>query len=132
LDEFKIKIKNSNIIFSKPFGFFDYINLQINALAIISDSGTITEESSLLNLSAITIREMHERPEGMDEGILIMSGLNKNTVLNSLNFILNNKKKYKDEFNYVIDYEVENVSEKVLKIVFSYIDFVNRTVWHKT
>ena len=132
MDEFKIKIKNSNIIFSKPFGFFDYINLQINALAIISDSGTITEESSLLNLSAITIREMHERPEGMDEGILIMSGLNKNTVLNSLNFILNNKKKYKDEFNYVIDYEVENVSEKVLKIVFSYIDFVNRTVWHKT
>ena len=122
----KIKI-DSLIQFIKPLGIFDYINLQINSKLVISDSGTITEESSILGFPAIMIRNSHERPEGMDQGVLIMSGLKKERVLESISATLDNDLPH----SVVEDYNHENVSGKVLKIILSYIDYVNREVWKK-
>ncbi len=114
----------------KPFGFFDYINLQKNAYCTVSDSGTITEESSILNFPAITIRNSHERPEGMDAGILIMSGLNKEKVLSAVDLTIETiKNKYSD--NKIDDYDNLNVSNQISKIIFSYIEFVNKNTWKK-
>ncbi|MEG0560406.1 MAG: UDP-N-acetylglucosamine 2-epimerase, partial [Muribaculaceae bacterium] len=123
---------NSLIEFMKPFGFLEYIKLQQNAYCVISDSGTITEESSILGFPAITIRQAHERPEGMDEGTLIMTGLNKDTILNSIDVVVG-QTKGQDQFNGSIpDYKSDDVSKKVVRIILSYTDYVNRTVWHKT
>ena len=108
-----------------------YVNLQINSKLVISDSGTITEESSILNLPAVTIRNMHERPEGMDNGTLIMTGLNKQDVLNSIKVTLKQHNQSVRKFPLVEDYNVEMVSGKILRIVLSYIGYVNRTVWKK-
>lgn len=128
LDEFKNV--NSLIIFSKPLGFFDYIKLQENSICVISDSGTITEESSLLNFPAIMIRNAHERPEGMDEGTVIMSGLKKNKVIESIDMMV--KQFERDQKSDLIrDYDVNNVSMKVSRIIMSYIDYVNNNVWKK-
>lgn len=126
LNEIGFVNQNKNIIFSKPFGFHDYINLQLNSFCTISDSGTITEESSILKFPAITIRQAHERPEGMDEGTLIMSGLEKNRIIESIKIVTE-----LDQAEIVKDYNVNNVSNKVLKIILSYTDYVNRTVWFK-
>lgn len=115
----------------KPLGFFDYIKLQMNALCVISDSGTITEESSILNFPAVTIRQAHERPEGMDEGVLIMCGLTKERVLQAIDVVTSHFKKGRRSFRLVQDYDVDNVSKKVLRIILSYTDYVDRTVWHK-
>ncbi len=114
----------------KPLGFFDYINLQKNAFCTISDSGTITEESSLLGFPAITIRNAHERPEGMDDGVLIMSGLKAERVLDSIEIVT---KQYAEVglLNHVDDYEAEHVSKKMVRIIQSYTDYINRTVWKK-
>ena len=127
----KGKVKPNKLVrFIKPLGFLDYIKLQKNAYCVISDSGTITEESSILGFPAIMIRQAHERPEGMDEGTLIMSGLDQNRIIESINVV-------SDQYNNKIipkivdDYNVDNVSQKVVKIILSYIDFVNRTVWKK-
>tara|TARA_B100000767_G_scaffold227782_1_gene217887 strand:+ start:9864 stop:10994 length:1131 start_codon:yes stop_codon:yes gene_type:complete len=122
---------SSKILFLKPFGFFDYIKLQIEATCVISDSGTITEETSLLGLKAITIRKTHERPEGMDEGTVIMSGLGAERVVQAIEFTIKDHISKGEGFGVVADYAVENTSSKILKIVMSYVDFVNRTVWHK-
>ena len=121
---------NSLIKFMKPLGIFDYIKLQMSAFCVISDSGTITEESSILKCPAIMIRQAHERPEGMDEGTLIMSGLNKKRIIESIDIVT---KLYKDGKvpNIIDDYNVDNVSQKVVKIIFSYIDYVNRNIWRK-
>lgn len=122
--------RNKFIKFLKPFGFLDYMMLQLNALCIISDSGTITEESSIMNLPSITIRNAHERPEGMDEGTLIMSGLEKDRVLDSIEVVIKQNTNSRT-FSAVKDYESKNVSKKILRIVLSYTDYINRTVWHK-
>jgi UDP-N-acetylglucosamine 2-epimerase len=122
---------SSKILFLKPFGFFDYIKLQIEAACVISDSGTITEETSLLGLKAITIRKTHERPEGMDEGTVIMSGLGAERVIQAIKFTMDDHLSKGPDFGVVADYAVDNASSKILKIVMSYVDFVNRTVWHK-
>lgn len=127
----QIKI-NPHIKFLKPFGFCDYIKLQMEALCIMSDSGTITEEASLLNLPAITIRNAHERPEGMDAGTLIMSGLKKERVLDAVRIIIAQHSKANRPLQPVQDYEANAVSKQVLRIVLSYIDYVNRTVWSKS
>jgi UDP-N-acetylglucosamine 2-epimerase (non-hydrolysing) len=119
------------IRFGKPFGFLDYIKLQMNALCVISDSGTITEEASLLNLPAITIRNAHERPEGMDVGTLIMSGLKKERVLDAIKVILSQHDRIKAVMQPVADYAAGPVSKQVLRIVLSYTDYINRTVWFK-
>ena len=130
LEEIGYEKSNKLIRFSKPYGFHEYNKLQMNAFCVISDSGTITEESSILNLPAITIREAHERPEGMDEGTLIMSGLNKERIIESIEVVTSQHKE--DRVTKIVsDYDVDNVSMKVLRIILSYVDYINRTVWHK-
>jgi len=122
---------NPLIQFLKPLGFFDYNKLQQNAYCVISDSGTISEESSILNFPAITIRQAHERPEGMDEGTLIMSGLKKDRILQSIEIIVSQFSKEKRVTKIVDDYNVDNFSLKVVRAIISYVDYVNRTVWNK-
>lgn len=113
--------------FLKPFGFFDYVSLQANAFCVLSDSGTITEEASLLGFPALTIRNAHERPEGMDEGTVIMCGLRGPAVLDSVRVVTSTVQRPQ----IVRDYEADCVSQKVLRIVLSYVDYVNRVVWSK-
>lgn len=134
LDELQGKILHPLIQYAKPFGFFDYNKLQMDAFCVVSDSGTIAEESSLLNLPAITIRNAHERPEGMDAGTLIMSGLKKVRVLDAVKVITEQRKAGGSQrvLPPVADYEAEAVSKKILRIVMSYTDYVNRTVWSKS
>jgi UDP-N-acetylglucosamine 2-epimerase (non-hydrolysing) len=109
----------------KPLGFADYIKLQQHAFCVISDSGTITEESSLLGFPAITVRQAHERPEGMDEGTLIMTGLDKDTVLDSIKIVVSQR------MPIVKDYDADNVAQKVVRIIMSYTGYINRTVWKR-
>lgn len=132
LEELKFTNKNHLIEFMKPYGFLDYIKLQQNAFCVISDSGTITEESSILKFPAITIRQAHERPEGMDEGTLIMTGLNKERILESIKIVTDHFNEDSDSIHTIFDYETDNVSKKVLRIILSYTDYINRTVWHKS
>jgi len=120
---------NPLVNFMKPMGFFDYIKLQQEAKCVISDSGTITEESSILGFPAIMIRKAHERPEGMDEGTLIMSGLETERVLESIHVMVNQSERHESKI--IKDYDVDNVSVKVTRIILSYIDYINRTVWKK-
>jgi UDP-N-acetylglucosamine 2-epimerase len=122
---------NPLVKYMKPMGFFDYITLQKNASCVISDSGTITEESSILNFPAIMIRMAHERPEGMDEGTVIMSGIERSRVLEAVDIVVNQFNENPKSIRIITDYNVDNVSIKVIRIILSYIDFVNRTVWKK-
>ncbi len=131
LEEIGYSSKNKLVRFSKPYGFHDYISLQMNAFCVISDSGTITEEASLLNLPAVMIRQAHERQEGMDESVLIMSGLTKERIVDSIDIVTNHAASNERQFNIVKDYETNNVSKKVLRTIVSYIDYINREVWHK-
>jgi UDP-N-acetylglucosamine 2-epimerase len=131
LDALDIGKMNSRIQFLKPFGFCDYVKLQMEALCVVSDSGTITEEGSLLNLPAITIRNAHERPEGMDVGTLIMAGLKKDRVLDAVKVTIAQYDKQQRTTAPVADYETPNVSKQVLRVVMSYTDYVNRTVWRR-
>lgn len=129
LDALSGKKVDSRVQFMKPFGFCDYIRLQMDSLCVISDSGTITEEASLLNLPAIMIRNAHERPEGMDAGTLIMAGLKKERVLDAVRITVAHHQCDKHSVRSVQDYENSSVSKQVLRIVESYTDYVNRTVW---
>ena len=125
-----LETMHPDIKFLKPFGFLDYIKLQMNAFCILSDSGTITEEASLLNLPAVTIRNTHERPEGMDEGTLVMCGLKTERVMDSVR-VVTQQASSERSFQIVSDYQADQVSKKVLRIVLSYVDYVNRVVWSK-
>jgi UDP-N-acetylglucosamine 2-epimerase (non-hydrolysing) len=131
LEQQKDFVFSANIQFLAPLGFPDYIKLQQNAATVISDSGTITEESSILHFPAITIRQQHERPEGMDEGTLIMCGLETETILNAIDVVMSHHEENPASFKTVVDYDTENVSKKVLRIILSYTDYVNRKVWNK-
>jgi len=122
---------DSHIRFLKPLGFLDYVKLQKNAYCVVSDSGTITEESSILAFPAITIRQAHERPEGMDDATLIMSGLQPETVLKSIKIAVAHYADGGRPFRLLPDYDVDNVSRKVLRILLSYTEYINRTVWYK-
>jgi UDP-N-acetylglucosamine 2-epimerase (non-hydrolysing) len=131
----KLKKINSNnlknITFCKPFGFFDYVNLQLNSKLTISDSGSIVEESNILNFPAINLRETTERQEGMEKGFCIMSGLNTGSIIRSAEIILN---QYSDNVNDDIhpDYSEINVSKKIVVIIQSYLNYINRKVWLKS
>jgi UDP-N-acetylglucosamine 2-epimerase len=122
---------NSNIYFMKPFGFVEYVKLQQNAFCVISDSGSVTEESAILNFPAITIRETQERPEGMDQGTLIMTGLGRNLVLSSIDIVVS---QYQENPGYIYpipDYSDGYVSKKVIRIIQSYTEYVNKYIWKK-
>jgi len=131
IEKLGVKGVNPLIRFVKPFGLLDYIKLQMSAFCILSDSGTITEEASLLNLPAITIRNAHERPEGMDEGTLIMSGLKKERVLESIKVITNQHSRDSRVAKVVKDYRGGKESQQIVRVVLSYVDYINRTVWSK-
>ena len=122
---------DGRIRFLKPLGFFDYIHLQSNAFCVLSDSGTITEESSILNFPAVTTRKVHERPEGMDEASVIMCGLKSERILQSIEIVTAQFNEEKRELDIVADYKPTNVSKKVARIITSYVDFVNENIWHK-
>jgi len=122
---------DNRIHFLKPLGFLDYVKLQMNAFCVVSDSGTITEESSILNFPAITIRQAHERPEGMDEGTLIMCGLKSEDVVRAIDVVVAQSSMERRVFSTVPDYNVDNVSRKVVRIIMSYTSYVNRTVWFR-
>jgi len=119
-----------SIEFLKPFGFIDYIQLQTHAFCVLSDSGTLTEEASILNFPAVMIREAHERPEGMDEGVLIMSGLKPENILHAMAVVIGHHDRDRRVFRQVPDYLPDNVSKKVVRIILSYVDYINRTVWY--
>jgi UDP-N-acetylglucosamine 2-epimerase (non-hydrolysing) len=132
LNSINRQVEHPLIRFVKPYGFLDYIRLQMSAFCILSDSGTITEEASILNLPAITIRNAHERPEGMDKGTLVMSGLKKSRVMESVSMITSQHNYNEREIAVVDDYQSDLVSVQVVRVVMSYIDYINRTVWSKT
>jgi len=121
----------ARIEFLKPLGFLDYVKLQMNAYCVLSDSGTLTEESSLLGFPAVMIRQAHERPEGMDEAAVIMADLKPARVLDAIDLAVAHYAGRKRPFRVVGDYAADNVSQKVVRIILSYTDYVNRTVWRK-
>lgn len=131
LEAMNYTTSNTLVRFSKPYGFHEYNKLQMEAFCVISDSGTIAEEGSILNIPAITIRQAHERPEGMDEGTLIMSGLKKERVLQAIEVVTKQYDSTRRPMKVVADYDVDNVSKKVVRIILSYTDYINRTVWKK-
>ena len=123
--------RHAKIVFLKPLGFLDYIKLQMNAYCVLSDSGTLTEESSILGFPAVMIRQAHERPEGMDETTVIMADLRPARVLDAIDLAVAHYAGRKKPFRIVDDYTASNVSQKVIRVILSYTDYVNRTVWRK-
>ena len=122
---------NKLIKLIEPLGFIEYNNLQINSFVVLSDSGTISEESSILNFRALNIRESHERPEAMEESSVVLTGLDHNRIFHGIESIKHQEVDNKRNVLLVSDYSVPNVSIKIERIILSYINYVNRVVWQK-
>ncbi len=132
LDEFGLSEKlNDKILFLKPFGLFDYVKLQSDAFCVLSDSGSITEESSILNFPGVMLRRMHERPEGMDEASVIMTGINKDRILQAIEIATSQHESDVRNIKMISDYDVDNVSKKVVRIILSYIDYIKQNTWRE-
>jgi UDP-N-acetylglucosamine 2-epimerase (non-hydrolysing) len=130
INEKEIKL-HKNIQLLKPLGFNDYNALQMNARAVLSDSGTISEESSILNFPALNIRQAHERPEAMEEASVMMVGLNPERILQGLVELDTQKRGEERTLRPVSDYSMPNVSDKVVRIIISYVDYIKKNVWKK-
>ena len=130
IDKLNYKL-NKKINFLKPLSFSDYNKLQLNAKVVLSDSGTISEESSILNFPALNIRETHERPEAMEEASVMLVGLNKDRIIQALSMLDHQRSGTKRDFDLVKDYSSTNISKKVSRIILSHIDFVNKKTWYK-
>jgi UDP-N-acetylglucosamine 2-epimerase (non-hydrolysing) len=128
IDVKEIKLHNQ-IQLLKPLGFNDYNALQMNSMAVLSDSGTISEESSILNFPALNIRQAHERPEAMEEASVMMVGLNPERILQGLIQLESQKRGEERTLRTVSDYSMPNVSDKVVRIIISYVDYIKRVVW---
>lgn len=123
---------NPGLRFMDPFGFLDYVRLQMEAFCVLSDSGSLTEEASLLDLPAVALREAHERPEGMDEGTVVMSGIHSERVLQAVELVTRQRERRSQRsFRLVQDYGAPDVSRKVVRIIASYVDYVNSRVWSR-
>ena len=122
---------DSRVVTLKPLGFFDYVKLQLHARVVLSDSGSISEEASVLNIPALNIREAHERPEAMEEAPVMMVGLSQERILQAIALLEQIGGSGQNSLRIVADYQMPNVSEKVVRILHSYTDYVNRTVWKK-
>jgi UDP-N-acetylglucosamine 2-epimerase (non-hydrolysing) len=123
--------ENEHLRFMKPFGFADYVRLQMDAFCVLSDSGTLTEESAILRFPAVMLREAHERPEGMDWGIVVMSGQSKSAILDAIEVTRTKPRGANIQGVSVPDYDSDHVSSIVVNAIFSYTDYINKNVWHK-
>ncbi len=128
LDQLDYKI-NKKITFLKPQSFSNYLKLQLNSKAVLSDSGTINEEASILNFPALNIREAHERPEAMEEASVMMTGINKDRIIQALEVLSSQKRNQDRTINIVKDYEIDNISEKIIRIIISYTNYIKQNIW---
>ena len=131
LNDLGVQEATAGVRFLPAMGFFEYVSLEMSAFCVLSDSGTLTEEASILNFPAVTIRQAHERPEGMDEATLVMCGLKRERVLEAVALVTRQFADGARRFRPIPDYEPDNVSDKVVRIILSYVDYVNRVVWRK-